>query len=195
VEVKIADDGEILSRGPHIMMGYFKDTEMTAQSIDSEGWFHTGDIGKLEPEGHLRITGRKKEIFKTSLGKYISPQLLENKFKESAFIDGIIILGENQKYAAALVVPDFNHLKAWCEHKNIPYSSDKEIIKNPVIVKRFKKDIDHFNKFFGSTEQIQSFALIDHEWSLETGELTANLKLKRNFILDKYKEEVDRLFK
>jgi long-chain acyl-CoA synthetase len=195
VEVKIADDGEILSRGPHIMMGYFKDTEMTAQSIDSEGWFHTGDIGKLEPEGHLRITGRKKEIFKTSLGKYISPQLLENKFKESAFIDGIIILGENQKYAAALVVPDFNHLKAWCEHKNIPYSSDKEIIKNPVIVKRFKKDIDHFNKFFGSTEQIQSFALIDHEWSLETGELTANLKLKRNFILDKYKEEVDWLFK
>jgi long-chain acyl-CoA synthetase len=195
VEVKIAEDGEILSRGPHIMMGYYKDEAMTSQAIEPDGWFHTGDVGILEPQGHLRITGRKKEIFKTSLGKYISPQLLENKFKESAFIDGIIILGENQKYAAALVVPDFNHLRAWCEHKNIEYSSDREMIKNPVIIKRFRKEIDHFNKFFGSTEQIQNFELIDHEWSLETGELTANLKLKRSFILETYKEEVGRLFK
>jgi long-chain acyl-CoA synthetase len=195
VEVKIAGDGEILTRGTHIMMGYFKDPEMTAHAIETDGWFHTGDVGKLEPEGHLRITGRKKEIFKTSLGKYISPQLLENKFKESAFIDGIIILGENQKYAAALVVPDFNYLRSYCEHKGMAYSSDKEVIKDPVIIKRFKKEIDHFNKFFGNTEQIQSFELIDHEWSLETGELTANLKLKRSFILDKYQEEVDRLFK
>jgi long-chain acyl-CoA synthetase len=195
VEVKIGPDGEILTRGPHIMMGYYKDPAMTAGAIGPDGWFHTGDVGVLEPEGHLRITGRKKEIFKTSLGKYISPQLLENKFKESAFIDGIIILGENQKYAAALVVPDFNHLRAYCEHKGIEYSSDKEMIKDPVIIKRFKKEIDHFNKYFGSTEQIQSFALIDHEWSLETGELTANLKLKRSFILDTYKEEVERLFR
>ncbi len=195
VEVKIAEDGEILTRGPHIMMGYFKDPGMTAESIEPSGWFHTGDVGKLEPEGHLRITGRKKEIFKTSLGKYISPQLLENKFKESAFIDGIIILGENQKYAAALVVPDFNHLKSWCEHKNIPYTTDKEMIKDTQVVKQFKKEIDHYNKFFGATEQIQSFELIDHEWTLESGELTANLKLKRSFILDKYKDEVARLFK
>lgn len=195
VEVKIAADGEILARGSNIMMGYFKEPGMTAEAIEQDGWFHTGDVGILEPEGHLRITGRKKEIFKTSLGKYISPQLLENKFKESAFIDGIIILGENQKFAAALVVPDFNHLRSYCEHKNISYSTDKEMIKDPVIIKRFKKEIDHFNKFFGSTEQIQTFALIDHEWSLETGELTANLKLKRSYILDKYKDEVDRLFK
>lgn len=195
VEVKIASDGEILSRGTNIMVGYYKDPAMTSLAIEPDGWFHTGDVGKLEPEGHLRITGRKKEIFKTSLGKYISPQLLENKFKESAFIDGIIILGENQKYAAALVVPDFNYLRAYCEHKNIEYSSDKEMIRNPLIIKRFRKEIDHFNKFFGSTEQIQNFELIDHEWSLETGELTANLKLKRNYILDSYKDEVERLFK
>jgi long-chain acyl-CoA synthetase len=195
VEVKIADDGEILSRGPHIMIGYYKDPGMTAQAIEPLGWFHTGDVGKLEPEGHLRITGRKKEIFKTSLGKYISPQVLENKFKESHFIEDIIILGENQKYAAALVVPDYVFLRAWCEHKGHEYSSDQEMIKNPVIIKRFKKEIDHFNKFFGSTEQIQSFELIDHQWSLETGELTANLKLKRAYILDKYKDEVERLFK
>ncbi|MCK9400566.1 MAG: long-chain fatty acid--CoA ligase [Bacteroidales bacterium] len=195
VDVKIATDGEILAKGSNIMMGYFKDAEMTSQAIEPDGWFHTGDVGKLEPEGHLRITGRKKEIFKTSLGKYISPQLLENKFKESHFIDGIIILGENQKYAAALVVPDFNHLRSWCEHKSIEYSSDKEMIKNPIVKKRFRKEIGHFNKFFGNTEQIQNFELIDHEWSLETGELTANLKLKRSYILDKYKEEVERLFK
>jgi long-chain acyl-CoA synthetase len=195
VEVKIADDGEILTKGSHIMLGYYKEPGMTTQAIEAEGWFHTGDVGKLEPEGHLRITGRKKEIFKTSLGKYISPQLLENKFKESHFIEDIIILGENQKYAAALVVPDYVFLRAWCEHKGHEYSSDQEMIKNAIIIKRFKKEIDHFNKFFGSTEQIQSFELIDHQWSLETGELTANLKLKRAYILDKYKEEVARLFK
>jgi long-chain acyl-CoA synthetase len=195
VEVKIAADGEILARGSNIMSGYYKEPGMTTEAIEPDGWFHTGDVGILEPEGHLRITGRKKEIFKTSLGKYISPQLLENKFKESAFIDGIIILGENQKFAAALVVPDFNYLRTYCEHKNITYSSDKEMIKDPVIINRFKKEIDHFNKFFGSTEQIQSFALIDHEWSIETGELTANLKLKRSYILDTYKEEVERLFR
>lgn len=195
VEIRIAEDGEILARGPNVMMGYFKEPAMTTEAIESDGWFHTGDVGKLEPQGHLRITGRKKEIFKTSLGKYISPQLLENKFKESSFIDGILILGENQKYAAALVVPDFNHLRTWCEHKGITYSSDKEIIKDPAVKKRFKKEIDHFNKFFGNTEQLHSFELIDHEWSIETGELTANLKVKRSYILDKYKEEVDRLFK
>jgi len=195
VEVKIESDGEILARGPNIMIGYFNDPDMTKEAIEPDGWFHTGDVGKLEPSGHLRITGRKKEIFKTSLGKYISPQLLENKFKESHFIDGILILGENQKYAAALVVPDFNHLRSWCGHKGIQYSSDNEMIKEPVVKKRFKKEIDHFNKFFGSTEKLQSFELIDHEWSVETGELTANLKLKRSFILDKYKDEVERLFR
>jgi long-chain acyl-CoA synthetase len=195
VEVKIADDGEILSKGTNIMMGYFKEPGMTAHAIDTDGWFHTGDVGKLEPEGHLRITGRKKEIFKTSLGKYISPQLLENKFKESKFIEDIIILGENRKYAAALVVPDFIFLRAWCEHKGHEYSSDHEMIKNPIIKKRFRKEIDHFNKFFGNTEQIQNFDLIDHQWSLETGELTANLKLKRSYIFDKYKDEVEMLFK
>lgn len=195
VEIRIADDGEILAKGPNVMIGYFKEPEMTTEAIDKEGWFHTGDVGKFEPEGHLKITGRKKEIFKTSLGKYISPQILENKFKESPFIDGIIVLGENQKYAAALVVPDFNHLRSWCQHKGITYSSDKEMIKLPEIKRQFKKEIDHYNKFFGDTERLHSFELIDHEWSMETGELTANLKLKRSFILDRYKEEVDRLFK
>jgi long-chain acyl-CoA synthetase len=195
VSVKIAEDGEILVKGPNIMVGYFKEPKMTSDAIDTEGWFHTGDVGKLLPEGHLKITGRKKEIFKTSLGKYISPQLLENKFKESPFIDGLLVLGENQKYAAALVVPDFVNLRSWCEHKGMAYSTDKEMIKDPEVKKKFKKEIDHYNKFFGDTERLHSFELIDHEWSVETGELTANLKLKRNYILDKYKEEVEKLFR
>lgn len=194
VEVRIADDGEILCKGPNVMMGYFKEPEMTAEAIDKGGWFHTGDMGEITPEGHLKITGRKKEIFKTSLGKYISPQLLENKFKESPFIDGIIVVGENQKYAAALVVPDFTHLKSFCQHKGIDYSTNAEMIKNPDVIKRFKKEINHYNKFFGSTEKIQSFELLDHEFTVETGELTANLKLKRRYIYQKYAGEIESLF-
>ncbi len=195
VQVKIADDGEILCKGPNVMQGYYKQAELTKESIDPDGWFHTGDIGQIEPEGHLKITGRKKEIFKTSLGKYISPQLLENKFKESPFIDDILVVGENQKYAAALVVPDFNHLRSWCEIKEIEYKSDGDIINHQDVKLRFKKEIVHYNKFFGSTEHIQSFELIDHEWSVESGELTANLKLKRSYILETYRTKVDSLFK
>jgi long-chain acyl-CoA synthetase len=194
-EVRIAEDGEILAKGPNIMKGYFKQEELTREAINQDGWFHTGDMGELDKEGFLRITGRKKEIFKTSLGKYISPQLLENRFKESPFIDGLLVLGENQKYAAALVVPDFNHLRTWCTGKGIEYTSDKEMIKNEEVKKRFQKEIKHYNKFFGSTEQIQRFELIDHEWTVETGELTANLKLKRSYIFKKYEEKIERLFK
>lgn len=195
VEVKIAEDGEILCKGPNVMKGYFKQPELTKEAIDEDGWFHTGDMGALEPKGHLRITGRKKEIFKTSLGKYISPQLLENKFKESPFIDGIVVLGENQKYAAALIVPDFVHLKSWCQNKGKEFVSNKEVIRNPEVKAVFQKEIKHYNKFFGNTEKIQSFELLDHEFTLETGELTANLKLKRKFIAEKYKEKIEKLFK
>ncbi|MCD4771942.1 MAG: long-chain fatty acid--CoA ligase [Bacteroidales bacterium] len=195
VEIKIAEDGEILSRGPNTMLGYFKAPELTKEVIDKDGWFHTGDVGVIEKEGQLRITGRKKEIFKTSLGKYISPQLLENRFKESAFIDNIVVLGENQKFAAALVVPDFEHIQAWCKVKNIKYSTDAEMLKEKVIKQRLQREINTYNKFFGNTEKIMRFELMDHLWSIETGELTANLKLKRGFITKKYNEQVDKLFK
>lgn len=195
VRIQIATDGEILAKGPNIMKGYYKQPELTREAIDPEGWFHTGDMGEIDKHGFLRITGRKKEIFKTSLGKYISPQLLENRFKESPFIDGLLVLGENQKYAAALVVPDFNQLRTWCEGKGIEYTTDREMIKHEEVRKQFQKEIKHYNKFFGSTEQIQAFELIDHEWTVETGELTANLKLKRSYIFEKYKEEVERLFR
>ena len=194
VKVKIAGDGEILCKGPNLMLGYYKDSKLTKEAIDKDGWFHTGDIGNIEETGQLRITGRKKEIFKTSLGKYISPQLMENKFKESPFIDVIFVLGENQKYAAALVVPDFEHLRSWCNVKEIKYSSNKEMLANPVIKKRFQREIDICNSAFGKTEQIMSFELLDTPWTVETGELTASLKLRRQFIYKKYKAEIDRLF-
>lgn len=194
VLVKISDEDEILVKGPNVMVGYYKAPALTAEVIDAEGWFHTGDKGVLEPTGHLRITGRIKEIFKSSMGKYISPALIENKFKESPFIDGIIVLGENQKFAAALIVPDFECLRTWCRSKGIDYTHDSEMIQHSEIRRRIKKEVDALNKQFGDYEQVKRFDLIDHEWSVQTGELTANLKLKRSFIMEKYASKIDALF-
>jgi long-chain acyl-CoA synthetase len=194
VKVEIAPDQEIICKGPSLMMGYYKEPEITSAAIDSDGWFHTGDLGRIEPEGQLKITGRKKEIFKTSFGKYISPELIENKFKESHFIDALIVVGENQKYAAALIVPDFAFLKSWCARKEIPYTTDIEMVQNERIQNRVGKEISKFNKFFGATEQIKAFEILDKEWTVETGELTASLKLRRLFIQDKYSDRIDRLF-
>lgn len=193
VEVKIADTGEILAKGPSIMRGYFKDEEMTAETI-IDGWLHTGDVGILDEDGMLKITGRIKEIFKTSMGKYISPSQLENKIIESPFIDQIMVVGENQKFAAALIVPNFEHLRSWCKIKGIQYSTNREMIGIKEIRNRIKKEIDCFNRQFGDTEKIKKFELIDHEWTIDSGEITANLKLKRRFIQVKYKGMIDKLF-
>lgn len=193
-KVMIADDGEICAKGPGLMMGYYKEPELTKEVIDKEGWFHTGDIGKLIPEGHLQITGRKKEIFKTSLGKYISPELLENKLKESPFIDTVVVLGENKKFAAALIVPDFNFLQNYCKIKDIPWISPKEIINNPVIKKRYEVEIKRYNHHFGATEQVKRFQLMGEEFTIESGELTPSLKLRRDFISKKYAAEIEKLF-
>jgi len=194
VDVKIAGDGEILCKGPNVMMGYYKDTELTGQAIDEEGWFHTGDLGVFEENNQLKITGRKKELFKTSFGKYIVPQQIEEKFKESAFIENIIILGENQRYVAALIVPDFVYLRSWCEHKQISYSTHAEMLSLQRIKNRFHKEIKKINEKLGQFEQIIKYELLPAEWSQETGELTPTLKLKRKFINEKYKDAVDRLF-
>jgi long-chain acyl-CoA synthetase len=193
VEVKISEEGEILVKGPNVMKGYFKDEEMTAQTI-VDGWLHTGDVGVLEQGKLLRITGRVKEIFKTSMGKYISPVLLENKIKESPFFDQIMVVGENQKFAAALIVPDFDHLRTWCKIKGVTWTHTEEMLKNKVIRDRFKREIDCFNKQFGDTEKIKKFELIDHEWTIDSGEITANLKLKRSLIQKRYAEAIDKLF-
>lgn len=194
-QVKIAEDGEILVKGPGVMLGYYKEPEMTKESIDGDGWFHTGDLGHIEPEGQLKITGRKKELFKTSFGKYVSPQPIEEKFKESLFIDQIMVVGENQKFAGALIVPDFAFLKDYCKLKEIEFSTPAEIVANDRIRKRLQAEIKKYNKLFGETEQIKSWELLDHEWTLESGEITPTLKLKRKFLHAKYKEQIDRLFK
>ncbi len=194
VEVKIAADGEILARGPNVMLGYYNDAELTASVIDADGWFHTGDIGQFEKEGQLKITGRKKEIFKTSLGKYIAPELLENKIKESPFIDNLMVVGENQKFAAALIVPDFNHLKSWCKIKGIGYSNDQEMLADQRIKIRLMKVIDQYNKGFGSTEQIKKVEFMTTEWTTASGELTPTLKLRRSVIAAKYSSQINSLF-
>lgn len=193
-QVKIADDGEILVKGPNVMQGYYKAPDLTAEVMDDDGWFHTGDIGQLEPEGQLKITGRKKAIFKTSFGKYISPEHIENKIKESPFIDSVLVVGENQKFAGALIVPDFEHLRNWCHKKGIEYTTNHEMANEKVIRKRIQREIEHYNTFFGDTEKVRKFRIIDHEWSIQSGELTASMKLKRDFICNKYRHLVDEIY-
>ncbi len=194
VQVKIDVDGEILTKGPGLMQGYYKEEQLTKEVIDAEGWFHTGDLGRIEPEGQLRITGRKKELFKTSFGKYINPSQIEDKFKESPFIDSMIVLGENQKFAAALIVPDFTDLQAWCETKGIAYTTNSEMINLPRIKQRFKKEMDFYNTFFGETEQIKKWEIMETEWTSISGELTPTLKIKRNYIMEKYAAAINKLF-
>jgi long-chain acyl-CoA synthetase len=193
-QVMIADDGEILCKGPGVMKGYYNEPELTREAIDDEGWFHTGDIGVIEPEGQLRITGRKKEIFKTSLGKYIAPEAVENRLKTSPVIDNAIVLGENQRFAAALIVPDFSHIKDWCKEKGIVVNSNEEMIARVEVLKLFKHEIDKKNKHIGKTEQIRKFYLLPDEWTVMTGELTPTLKLRRNHVMEKYKGMIEQLF-
>lgn len=194
VEVIISPKGEILCKGPNLMLGYYKDDNLTKEVIDEDGWFHTGDTGIIEPEGQLRITGRIKEIFKSSFGKYISPEIIENKFKESEYIDSIIVLGENQKFAAAIIVPDFEHLRLWCKKNNIEYTFNHKMIKEKDIIKLFQNEVNKYNKFFGAAEQIRKFEIMDYEWTVETGELTTTLKLRRSFIMKKHKQLIDNMF-
>ncbi len=194
VKVKIANDGEILCKGPNVMIGYYKDQNATKDVIDDEGWFHTGDLGFIDNQNLLTITGRKKSLFKTSFGKYINPQIIEEKFKESYFIENIMVVGENQKFAAALIVPDFGHLKIWCQGKAIEWSDEKEMINKKEVKDRYKKEVTKYNAFFGQTEKITRFELLPNEWTVETKELTPTLKLKRRVIIEKYKDIIDRLF-
>ncbi|WP_442589028.1 AMP-dependent synthetase/ligase [Pedobacter sp. AW31-3R] len=195
VEVKIAADGEVLTRGHHIMKGYYGRPDLTAETIDAEGWFHTGDIGELIDGKFLKITDRKKEIFKTAGGKYVAPQTLENKYKESTVIEQIMVLGENRKFPMALIVPNFAALKSWASFKGINYSSNEDMLKNPQVLEKFEKEIEHGSVGFGKWEQVKRFALLATEWSIEGGELTPKLSLKRKVILEKNKELIEKVYK
>ncbi len=193
VEVKIADDGEILCKGPNVMMGYYKRPDLTMEAIDRDGWFHTGDIGVFKDK-FLMITDRKKELLKTSGGKYIAPQPIENKLKESSYISQIMVVGDSQKFAGALIVPNFHNLEAWCKTNNIPVTDHKTIIENPKIHALFDAERDRLNQNFGHVEQIKRYELLPDEWTIDGGELTPTLKLKRKFILTKYKFSYEKIY-
>jgi long-chain acyl-CoA synthetase len=194
VEVKIAEDGEVLCKGPNITSGYYKNPEATAETIDKDGFLHTGDIGELTPDGFLRITDRKKEMFKTAGGKYIAPQVLENKFMESTLIAQVMVVGEQRRFPSALIVPAFQELKAWCLHKGIEWSTKEEMIKNKEVLDKYQREIDRLNAEFGHWEQIKRFVLLPNEWTINAGELTPKLSLKRKAILQKNQEVLDRLY-
>jgi len=194
VEVKLGDRDEILCRGHNVMLGYYRNPELTAEVIDSDGWFHTGDTGKFTPEGQLIVTGRLKSIFKTSFGKYINPQAIESKFTESPFIDNMIVLGENKKFAAALIAPDFVFLKSWCAANDIPYSTNAEMVQNPNVLKRFEEEIKKYNAFFGDFEQVKRWQLVTEDWTQTSGFLSPTLKIKRNVLGEFYAEKIEKLF-
>ncbi|MFN8254427.1 MAG: long-chain fatty acid--CoA ligase [Bacteroidales bacterium] len=193
-ELKIAGDGEILFRGPNLMIGYFKDEEKTKEAIDSDGWFHTGDIGEIAEGKFLKITDRKKEIFKLSTGKYVAPQPIENLLKESLFIDQVMVVGENQKFTGALISPDFEFLHKWCFNKKIHFRENRDLIEMPEVIARYQLEIDKFNEKLGKTEQIKVFALVCEEWTVQTGELSPTLKLHRKFIEKKFIHRIKQIF-
>jgi len=185
VEVKIADDGEILCKGPNVMMGYYKDPEKTAEVL-KDGYFHTGDIGEIDSDGFLKITDRKKEMFKTSGGKYVAPQLLENRFKQSRFIEQIMVVGEGEKMPAALIQPNFEFLYEWAERHNITLSENSDIILNEKVLARFQEEVDAANEDFAKWEKVKQFRLTPDVWTIDEGHLTPTMKLRRKIVKEKY---------
>lgn len=194
VEVKIAEDGEILTKGPNLMMGYYKAPELTAEVIDQEGYFHTGDIGVIEDNKFLRITDRKKEIFKLSAGKYIAPQPIENRLKESFFIEQAMVIGENEKFASAIISPNFPYLHDWCSLHKIQFRDNAELIEIPEVIERISREVREINKSLGEHENIKRFRMVTDEWSPQSGELSPTLKLRRNLLAKHYKDVIAEIY-
>ncbi len=192
-EVKIMEDGEICVKGPSVMMGYYKQPQLTAETI-VDGWLHTGDIGVFEENIFLKITDRKKELFKTSGGKYVAPQPIENKMKESPFVEQIMIIGAEEKFVSALIVPSMPNLKEWMRSQDIPFTTNEDAVHNPKVRGLYKELIEAFNKFFNHVEQVKKFELLANEWTINTGELTPTLKLKRKVIMEKNKSSIERIY-
>ncbi len=191
---KIAEDGEIIVKGPGVMLGYYKNPEATAEAIDKDGWFHTGDIGVFVNGDFLKITDRKKEIFKTSSGKYIAPLMLENKLKECRFVEQCMVIGEQQKFASALIVPSFDYIKEWCIEKGVEFTTNEQIIQNADLKKEVNGFVREMNKELAPYEHIKRQELLSHSWSIESGELTPKLSIKRKVILEKNKAVIDKIF-
>lgn len=194
VEVKIAEDGEILVKGPNVMLGYFKDAEKTNEVI-IDGYFYTGDIGEVDSSGFLKITDRKKEMFKTSGGKYIAPSLIENHLKQSRFIEQVMVVGEGEKMPAALIQINFNFVKDWCKIHEIDVNSHEDIVNNPRVIERIQKEIDEANKKFGHWEQVKKFEMTPDVWSIEGGHLTPTMKMKRKEIKQKYDTLLEKIYR
>ena len=194
VEVKIATDGEILMKGPSLMLGYYKDEKRTRKAIDSDGWFHTGDVGELQQLNILKITDRKKEIFKLSTGKYVAPQIVENLFKESPFIEKIIVVGAGEKFTVAIIGPAFNYLHGWCFKHKVSFHDNSDMIKHRRVIDRFQQEVDRINRGLSSYMQVKKFRLVHDAWLPETGELSPTLKLKRKFLKLKYKKQFDEIY-
>ena len=196
VEVKIAEDGEILTKGPNVMKGYYKDKEKTDEVLNADGFFHTGDIGEIDGDGFLRITDRKKEMFKTSGGKYVAPQLIENTMKQSRFIEQIMVVGDGEKMPAALIQPNFEFIEEWARRKNIDLGdgSGENIANNDLVRERIQEEVDFYNQKFGKWEQVKTFALTPDAWTVEGEHLTPTMKLKRRNIRDKYHDLYEKLY-
>ncbi len=192
-EVKLLEDGEICVKGPSVMMGYYKRPELTAETI-KDGWLLTGDIGVFEDGIYLKITDRKKELFKTSGGKYVAPQPIENKMKESPFVEQMMVVGAEQKFVGALIVPSFLELKEWCKQHNIDAAEPASLLRNKEVMQLYKDIVERNNVNFNQVEQIKKFELIATEWTIDGGELTPTLKLKRKVIMEKYKEAIERIY-
>jgi long-chain acyl-CoA synthetase len=192
-EVKLEPDGEICVKGPSVMMGYYNRPELTAETI-IDGWLHTGDIGVFEEDKYLKITDRKKELFKTSGGKYVAPQPVENRMKESPFIEQMMVVGADQKFVGALIVPSMPNLKEWMRQKDIPFTTNEDAINHPKVLALYRELMDSFNRFFNPVEQVKKFELVPNEWTIDSGELTPTLKLKRKVIMEKYKDVIERIY-
>lgn len=195
VDVRIAEDGEIQVKGPNVMMGYYKNPEATKEVFTEDGYFKTGDLGEMVEGEFLKITGRKKETFKTSGGKFVAPQAIENKMKESNFIEQIMVIGEGEKHPAAIIQPAFDFLRKWAERKGIKYTSDEEIVKDPKVIDRIMQEVNSYNEEFAQYERVKKIILTGYTWAIETGEITPTIKVKRNVIMEKYKDEIEKLYR
>jgi long-chain acyl-CoA synthetase len=193
VEVKIAEDGEILTKGPNVMMGYYKRPDLTAEAI-RDGWFHTGDIGEFRDGKYLKITDRKKELFKTSGGKYVAPLAIESKLTESTYVEQIMVVGAEKKFVGALIVPAFARLKEWAGQHGVAVGSNEEMVRDPKVIAFFREVVESYNKYFSHTEQIKRFELLPAEWTVNTGEMTPKLSLRRRVVLEKYKTSIDKIY-
>ncbi|WP_126245632.1 AMP-dependent synthetase/ligase [Chitinophaga rhizosphaerae] len=193
VEVKLADDGEILVKGPNVTTGYYKRPDLTAEAFH-DGWFHTGDIGVMVSRKYLKITDRKKELFKTSGGKFVAPQPIENKFRESPFIEQIMVVGADRKFTGALIVPNFENLRAWTKDQGLAFPSNEAALNDPNVKTLYRDAVNRYNQYFNHIEQIKKFELMPREWTIDGGEMTPTLKLKRRVIQEKYRDTIERLY-